>query len=30
MDRLAAELAALDRTDKTTAATKLNDFLKTL
>jgi CarD family transcriptional regulator len=30
MDRLAAELAALDKTDKTTAATKLNDFLKTL
>jgi CarD family transcriptional regulator len=30
MDRLAAELAALDRTDKMTAATKLNDFLKTL
>jgi CarD family transcriptional regulator len=30
MDRLAAELAALDRTDKTTAAIKLNDFLKTL
>ncbi len=30
MDRLAAELAALDRTDKTTAATKLNDFLKTI
>jgi CarD family transcriptional regulator len=30
MDRLAAELAALDRTDKITAATKLNDFLKTL
>jgi CarD family transcriptional regulator len=30
MDRLAAELAALDRTDKATAATKLNDFLKTL
>ena len=27
---LAAELAALDRTDKATAATKLNDFLKTL
>lgn len=30
MDRLAAELAALDRTDKLTAAQKLNDFLKTL
>lgn len=30
MDRLAAELAALDKTDKTTAAQKLNDFLKTL
>jgi CarD family transcriptional regulator len=30
MDRLAAELAALDRTDKMTATTKLNDFLKTL
>jgi CarD family transcriptional regulator len=30
MDRLAAELAALDKTDKSTAATKLNDFLKTL
>ncbi|GAB0117401.1 CarD family transcriptional regulator [Acidisoma sp. 7E03] len=30
MDRLAAELAALDKTDKATAATKLNDFLKTL
>ncbi|MDE2335262.1 MAG: CarD family transcriptional regulator [Rhodospirillales bacterium] len=30
MDRLAAELAALDRTDKPTAATKLNDFLKTI
>ncbi len=29
MDRLAAELAALDQTDKTTAATKLQDFLKT-
>ena len=28
--RLAAELAALDKTDKMTAATKLNDFLKTL
>ena len=30
MDRLAAELAALDGTDKMTAATKLNEFLKTL
>jgi CarD family transcriptional regulator len=30
MDRLAAELAALDQTDKTTAATKLADFLKTV
>jgi CarD family transcriptional regulator len=30
MDRLAAELAALDKTDKTTAAVKLTDFLKTL
>ena len=30
MDRLAAELAALVRTDKLTAAQKLNDFLKTL
>ncbi|WP_227307392.1 CarD family transcriptional regulator [Acidisoma cellulosilyticum] len=30
MDRLAAELAALDKTDKLTAAQKLNDFLKTL
>ena len=30
MDRLAAELGALDRTDKTTAATKLADFLKTI
>ncbi len=30
MDRLAAELAALDKTDKTTAATKLGDFLKTV
>jgi CarD family transcriptional regulator len=30
MDRLAAELAALDKTDKTTAATKLADFLKTV
>jgi len=30
MDRLAAELAAIDRTDKMAAATKLNDFLKTV
>lgn len=30
MDRLAAELAALDKTDKATAVTKLTDFLKTL
>ena len=30
MDRLAAELAALDQTDKATAATKLTDYLKTL
>ncbi|MBV9734818.1 MAG: CarD family transcriptional regulator [Acidisphaera sp.] len=30
MDRLAAELAALDQTDKPTAATKLADYLKTL
>ena len=30
MDRLAAELAALDQTDKVTAATKLTDFLKTV
>ncbi len=30
MDRLAAELAALDKTDKTTAATKLTNFLKTV
>ncbi len=30
MDRLAAELAALDKTDKATAATKLVDFLKTV
>jgi CarD family transcriptional regulator len=30
MDRLAAELAALDKTDKTTAVTKLLDFLKTV
>ncbi len=29
MDRLAAELAALDKTDKLTAVTKLADFLKT-
>jgi len=29
MDRLAAELAALDNTDKLTAAGKLSDFLKT-
>lgn len=29
MDRLAAELAALDGTDKPTAVTKLGDFLKT-
>ncbi len=29
MDRLAAELAALDQTDKMTAITKLTDFLKT-
>ncbi len=28
MDRLAAELAALDKTDKMTAVTKLGDFLK--
>jgi CarD family transcriptional regulator len=28
MDRLAAELAALDQTDKATAAVKLGDFLK--
>ena len=28
MDRLAAELAALDKTDKPTAITKLGDFLK--
>jgi len=26
----AAELAALDKTDKITASTKLNDFLKTI
>ena len=30
MDRLSAELAALDKTDKTTAATKLADYLKTI
>jgi CarD family transcriptional regulator len=30
MDRLAAELAALDQTDKVTAATKLANFLKTI
>jgi CarD family transcriptional regulator len=30
MDRLAAELAALDQTDKTTAATKLANYIKTL
>ena len=30
MDRLAAELAALDKTDKGTAAAKLGDFLKTV
>ncbi len=30
MDRLAAELAALDKTDKMTAATKLTNFLKTV
>ena len=30
MDRLAAELAALDKTDKATASTKLVNFLKTL
>jgi CarD family transcriptional regulator len=30
MDRLAAELAALDQTDKMTAATKLSEFLKTV
>ncbi len=30
MDRLAAELAALDQTDKATAAVKLADFLKTV
>ena len=30
MDRLAAELAALDQTDKTTASTKLGDYLKSI
>ncbi len=30
MDRLAAELAALDKTDKVTAVTKLGNFLKTI
>lgn len=30
MDRLAAELGALDKTDKLTAITKLTDFLKTV
>ncbi len=30
MDRLAAELAALDQTDKATAMAKLGDFLKTV
>jgi CarD family transcriptional regulator len=30
MDRLAAELAALDKSDKLTAATKLTNFLKTV
>jgi CarD family transcriptional regulator len=30
MDRLAAELAALDQTDKMTALTKLGNFLKTI
>ena len=30
MDRLAAELAALDQTDKATAAQKLADYLKTI
>jgi CarD family transcriptional regulator len=30
MDRLAAELGALDQTDKQTAVTKLTDFLKTV
>ena len=30
MDRLAAELAALDQTDKATALTKLSDYLKSI
>ena len=30
MDRLAAELAALDRIDKAAAAVKLAEFLKTV
>jgi hypothetical protein len=30
MDRLAAELAALDKTDKATASQKLADYLKTI
>jgi CarD family transcriptional regulator len=30
MDRLAAELGALDKTDKQTAIIKLTDFLKTV
>ena len=30
MDRLAAELAALDKTDKPTAVTRLAEFLKTV
>jgi CarD family transcriptional regulator len=30
MDRLAAELAALDKTDKATAANKLAEYLKTI
>jgi hypothetical protein len=30
MDRLAAELAALDKTDKATASEKLANFLKTI
>jgi CarD family transcriptional regulator len=30
MDRLAAELAALDKTDKATAISKLTDYLKTV
>jgi CarD family transcriptional regulator len=30
MDRLAAELAALDQTDKTTASVKLTNYLKTI